>query len=104
MAQLGGVLAEASMRQQGHEDLHALLSMADRVRFRRPVCPGDRVEYRVTMKRVGEAGARMDATAYLGDDVVAEAQLTYVFIKVTHPVLIARRKEYLDIWLHGGLG
>ena len=34
MAQLAGVLLEATMRERGRHDLHALLTMADRAKFR----------------------------------------------------------------------
>src|SRR5437870_8402465 len=44
MAQLAGVLAEATMRLRGRNDLHALLTMVDRAKFRHMVRPGDRME------------------------------------------------------------
>src|SRR5262245_66309781 len=43
LAQLAGVLLEATMRQRDRHDLHALLTMIDRAKFRHLVRPGDRL-------------------------------------------------------------
>ena len=104
MAQLAGVLVEATMRQRGRHDLHALLTMIDRAKFRHVVRPGDRLELEAKSLRVTEDGGQTQAYARLdgeGGQLVAEAQLTFVFAPVTNPVVLARRKEVLNIWLTG---
>src|SRR4051812_28989166 len=61
LAQLGGVLCEATMRlavNGGRNDLHALLVAVERAKFRRLVRPGDRLELEVTAGHVGENGGR----------------------------------------------
>ncbi len=103
MAQLGGVLVEATTRQQGHENLHALLTMVDRGRFRKSVHPGDRLELEAQGLRCDEDAARVKVVARLEGEVAAEAELAYVFTKVTHPTLLARRAEALAVWLGGSL-
>ncbi len=47
LAQLGGVLCEATMRLGGRNDLHALLVAVERAKFRRLVRPGDKIELEV---------------------------------------------------------
>jgi 3-hydroxyacyl-[acyl-carrier-protein] dehydratase len=101
MAQLAGVLLEATMRTRDRHDLHALLTMADRVKFRQVVRPGDRIELEARGERVTEDGGQAQAWARLGDKVVAEAQLSYAFARVTNPTVLAKRREYLNIWLTG---
>src|SRR5262245_12072967 len=44
-------------------------------RFRRQVVPGDRLRFEVTLSRRRAALARAQAAAYVGDQVVAEAEL-----------------------------
>jgi 3-hydroxyacyl-[acyl-carrier-protein] dehydratase len=101
LAQLGGVLIEAAMRQRGRDDLHALLVMVDRARFRRMARPGDRLELEARALRVGEDGGRVQASATVEGAVAAEAELGYAFAAVSHPDLVARRREVLNVWLTG---
>lgn len=101
MAQLGGVLVEATMRERGRRDLHALLTMIDRARFRHMVRPGDRLELEARGVAVSEDGGRVRAAAMLDDTLAAEAELTFVFAQVTNPVVLARRREVLEVWLTG---
>jgi 3-hydroxymyristoyl/3-hydroxydecanoyl-(acyl carrier protein) dehydratase len=101
LAQLGGVLVEATMRNQGRSDLHALLTMVDKARFKKLVRPGDRLELKAHGKNASEDGGRVHATAYLEGELAAEADLTFVFARVTQPKLLDKRQELLNIWLSG---
>ncbi len=101
LAQLCGVLLEAARRQAGQTDVHALLTMIDRARFRRVVRPGDKLELVAEMLIAREDGGQVKGTASVDGGVVATAELGFALAKVTNPALIARRKEYLDIWLTG---
>ncbi len=101
LAQLGGVLIEATLRQRGRNDLHALLLAADRVRFRQMVRPGDRVDLEARGVHATEDGGRVRGEASVNGVKVAEAELTFALLRVTNPALIARRREYLNLWLHG---
>jgi len=103
LAQLGGVLLEATMRLRGRHDLHALLTMIDRARFRRVVRPGDRLELESRVLVASEDGGKVKVSAQLDGELATEAELGFAFAIVTDPVLIARRKEHLAIWLHGSL-
>lgn len=103
LAQLGGVLLEATMRTHGRSDLHALLVMVDRARFRKMVRPGDRIELECHALSASEDGGRVRGMVYLDGELAAEAELTFAFARVTHPRLLAKRKEVLDVWLSGSL-
>src|SRR5262245_51278799 len=65
LAQLGGVLCEATMRarrkEEGNVDkeLHALLVGVERAKFRRMVRPGDRLELEAVAVHVGENGGQV---------------------------------------------
>lgn len=101
MAQLGGVLLEQSVRVPGEAEHHALLTQVDRAKFRQVVRPGDRVELEATGLAVSEDGGRVRGKAYVDGKLVAEAELGYAFARVTNPIVIARRREVLSVWLHG---
>ncbi|RSZ59714.1 beta-hydroxyacyl-ACP dehydratase [Massilia atriviolacea] len=101
MAQLGGVLVEASMREQGRHDLHALLVTVDRAKFRHQVRAGDKIELECHGIVVHEDGGQVRAMARVDGRLVAEAELAFAFARVTNPKLLARRREVLNIWLTG---
>ena len=101
LAQLAGVLLEATMRDRGRHDLHALLSMADRAKFRHVVRPGDRLELEAHTLAVTEDGGQAQAWARVDGQLVTEAQLSFAFAQVTSPAVLARRREVLSIWLTG---
>lgn len=103
LAQLGGVLVEATLRQRGRSDLHALLTMVDRARFKKMVRPGDRLELETHVVNASEDGGRVRAIARLDGDPAAEAELTFAFARVTDPKLLDRRREVLNVWLTGSL-
>lgn len=103
LAQLAGVLLEATMRLRDRHDLHALLTMADRAKFRHVVRPGDRLELEAKVERVTEDGGQAQTWARIGEKTIAEAQLSFAFAVVTNAAVLAKRREYLDIWLHGGV-
>ena len=131
MAQLGGVVLEASLKSAARPyELHALLTLVDRAKLRRGVRPGDRLVIDAKVLRVSEDAGRVraqvrateplmasaeppaferaaltegDAPAVEGAPLVAEAELTFVFAQVTNARLIAKRKEILDVWLHGSV-
>lgn len=103
LAQLAGVLLEAAMRERGRHDLHALLTMADRVKFRHVVRPGDRLALEARALAVSEDGGQAQASAHVDGTLAAEAQLSYAFARVTNPAVLAKRREFLQIWLTGAV-
>jgi 3-hydroxyacyl-[acyl-carrier-protein] dehydratase len=101
LAQLGGVLVEAAMRERGRADLHALLVLVNRAKFRQMVRPGDRLELEAVVTSVTEDGGQVRGTATVDGKVAAEAELGFAFAQVSDQRLIERRREILDVWLHG---
>jgi UDP-N-acetylglucosamine acyltransferase len=75
MAQVGGMLAYRS--QDGVEGRKAMaLAALDRVRFRRPVVPGDQLRVEVTALARRARAWKMRGIVSVGERVVAEAELT----------------------------
>lgn len=108
LAQLAGVLLEATMRARrgpsAEGELHALLTMIDRAKFRHVVRPGDKLELEARGLRATEDGGQAQGIARIDNQVVAEGQLSFAFALVTNPAMLARRREFLDIWLSGSAG
>jgi 3-hydroxymyristoyl/3-hydroxydecanoyl-(acyl carrier protein) dehydratase len=101
LAQLGGVLCEATMRQRGREDLHALLVGVEHARFRRLVRPGDRLELETTAIVVQEGGGQVRASGHVDGELAVACEMMFAFAEVEHEPLRARRRAMLNVWLHG---
>ena len=77
MAQVGGLMALLSIPdslENKNEDSIFFMSM-DRVKFRKPVIPGDQIVFRVKALRKGPRVWKMAGKAFVKDDLVAEAEL-----------------------------
>ncbi len=62
-------------RDEGRPNLRVFLFGVNDAKFRKQVVPGDRLRLEVSLVRRRTALARAHATAFIGDDVVAEAEL-----------------------------
>ena len=77
MAQVGGVLARLSVpgaldqKKQGGVYFMAM----DKVKFRRPVVPGDQVRFELEALRTGTRVWKMAGRAYVDRELAAEAEL-----------------------------
>jgi 3-hydroxyacyl-[acyl-carrier-protein] dehydratase len=78
MAQVGGVLLLSMSHNEGKL---AYFGAMDRVRFRKPVLPGDTLITDVELLRSRGNIGRVRAIAKVGDTVVAEAEFTFVLVE-----------------------
>ncbi|MFZ2958218.1 MAG: 3-hydroxyacyl-ACP dehydratase FabZ [Candidatus Ozemobacteraceae bacterium] len=97
MAQLAGLLVESVPTTDGRSK-KALLSIVDKVKFKRMVRPGDRLDLTAELVIMDEDGARAEVTAHVGEDRVAQTRLTFVLMEVPPrfaPVLEQERAALL---------
>ncbi len=83
MAQAGGVLAFKSMKeadQESSQEKVVYFMSIDKAKFRAPVVPGDRLEYRLTVIKNRGAVWNLDAKAYVDGKLVAEAELKAMIV------------------------
>ena len=77
MAQVGGILARLSIpdipEKESGESIF-FMSM-DKVKFRKPVVPGDQIIFELKPLRMGSRVWKMAGKAFVKDDLVAEAEL-----------------------------
>jgi 3-hydroxyacyl-[acyl-carrier-protein] dehydratase len=77
MAQVGGVLARLSVSgalEKG-EDTVLYFAAIDRVKFRRPIIPGDQIVFELTPIRKGSKFWKMKGKAMVNNELAAEAEL-----------------------------
>ncbi len=75
MAQVGGVLARLSVPGALEKEGSVLFMAIDKVKFRRPVVPGDQVIFELVPLRTGSRVWKMAGKALVNDELVTEAEL-----------------------------
>ncbi|MEJ2134285.1 MAG: 3-hydroxyacyl-ACP dehydratase FabZ [Desulfofustis sp.] len=79
MAQTGGCMAFCSVPEMIGERL-VYFAGIDKARFRKPVVPGDQLEYRLELSKHKRLIMVMKGQAFVGDQLVAEAELMASFV------------------------
>ena len=100
MAQLGGALLELSLREVLDHCPRCVMSTV-KAKFRDFTRPGDVVTMRAEVLARREESARVKVIGTRGEDVVCEAELLYIFLRIEDPRLEASRNEFLDIITRG---
>lgn len=73
MAQVGGVLLLSSV--DNPEKYLVYFTRIDKAKFRKPVLPGDQLRFELELITLRRRICKMQGYAYVGDDLVAEAEL-----------------------------
>jgi len=82
MAQAGGILAFKSMDMTKEEAANKVVYFMsiDKAKFRAPVVPGDRLEYRISVIKQKGAVWVLDGKAYVDDKLVSQAELKAMIV------------------------
>ena len=99
MAQLAGLLLEASLQEKHGVKAKAMLTMIERTRFRDMVRPGDTLRYRVDLVALSSDSGKAKARALCGDRIVATSGLVFAFQQRDDPQLESRRAALLKTWM-----
>ncbi|MHC4617890.1 MAG: 3-hydroxyacyl-ACP dehydratase FabZ family protein [Planctomycetota bacterium] len=99
IAQLSGLLLEASLKQKYGASAKAILTVLERTKFREVVRPGDTLTYRAEVTAVNKSGAKASAQALCNGRVVATTGMVFAFKYVDDPMLEAKRDALMKVWL-----
>jgi 3-hydroxyacyl-[acyl-carrier-protein] dehydratase len=99
MAQLSGLLLEASLQQKYAKNAKAVLTVLERTKFRSLVKPGDSLTYHAELLSVNEAGGKVKASAHRSGSLVTSTQMVFAFKYVDDPQLDEKRRRLMEIWL-----
>jgi 3-hydroxyacyl-[acyl-carrier-protein] dehydratase len=82
MAQAGGILAFKSMDMTKEEAATKVVYFMsiDKAKFRAPVKPGDKLEYRISVIKQKGAIWMLDGKAYVDDKLVSQAELKAMIV------------------------
>ena len=83
MAQAGGILAFESMEMTEEEAANKVVYFMsiDKAKFRNPVKPGDKLEYRISIIKQKAAIWMLRGEAYVDDKLVSEADLKAMIVE-----------------------
>ena len=98
MAQLSGLLLEASLQAKHAKSAKAVLTVLEKTKFRAMVRPGDVLRYRAEVMSVNEAGGKVRATARRGDTLVTATEMVFAFKYVDDPQLDEKRRKLMALW------
>ncbi|NOY87624.1 MAG: 3-hydroxyacyl-ACP dehydratase FabZ [Deltaproteobacteria bacterium] len=85
MAQVGGILAFAStadvenLQEEAGRRVVYFMSI-DKVKFRRPVVPGDQLRHEVTVLKLKGNVVQIDCKTYVGEQVVAQGEMKAMLV------------------------
>jgi 3-hydroxyacyl-[acyl-carrier-protein] dehydratase len=99
MAQLSGLLLEASLLQKYGKSAKAVLTVLERTKFRSLVKPGDTLIYRAEVLSVNEAGGKVRASAVRSGSAVTSTEMVFAFKYVNDPELDEKRRRLMEIWM-----
>lgn len=74
MAQIGGILARLSVPETLERDGAIFFMAIDKVKFRKPVVPGDQLVFELAPIRTGTKVWKLRGKAFVNNDLVAEAE------------------------------
>jgi 3-hydroxymyristoyl/3-hydroxydecanoyl-(acyl carrier protein) dehydratase len=99
MAQLSGLLLEASLKEKYQKDAKAVLTVLERSKFREPMRPGDTMVYKSDVIAVNSQGGKVSAQATCQGRVIATTGMTFAFKQVDDPMLESKRTSLMNLWL-----
>jgi len=79
MAQVGGILLVRTLKARAEKKLIYFTGI-DKAKFRRPVQPGDQIRFELEIIHLRSRNCRMKGQAFVGGDLVAEAQLSSMVV------------------------
>jgi 3-hydroxyacyl-[acyl-carrier-protein] dehydratase len=99
LAQLAGLLLEASVEKESGRKIKALLSLVERAKFRQVARPGDTLELEARVLSLREEAGKAAVTARASGTIVAESEMMFVWTILDDPALEAQRRAMLEFWM-----
>jgi 3-hydroxymyristoyl/3-hydroxydecanoyl-(acyl carrier protein) dehydratase len=97
MAQLGGAFFELIMKREGRPVKRSVLSIVNKLKYRRPVVPGDRMLLRAEVASFREDYGVARVSAEVDGELSAEGELTFTFLDIGDESLTRSRLELYRI-------
>ena len=97
LAQLGGSFFELMMKKEKKPIKRSVLSIINKMKFRRPAWPGDRLLMTASFGSMKDDYGVVQVRAEIDGEICAEGELTFVFLDIQNENLFKSRQELYDI-------
>ncbi len=97
LAQLAGSFFEIMIHKQELPVRHSVLSIVNKMKFRKMAQPGDKLLYRADITVMREDYGIAKVAASLDGEVLAEGEMTFSFIVLADETLYKSRRAIYDI-------
>jgi 3-hydroxymyristoyl/3-hydroxydecanoyl-(acyl carrier protein) dehydratase len=101
LAQLSGLLLEATVERDHKKKVKALLTLLEKVKFRNISKPGDTLILNSEIVSLHEDSGKVKTIAKVDEKVIAETGMIFVWVSLEDPELEKKRQQLLDFWLQG---
>jgi 3-hydroxyacyl-[acyl-carrier-protein] dehydratase len=101
LAQLSGLLLEASAEQAYNFKIKAILTLLEKSKFRHIVKPGDVLILSANIISIHKDSGKVKVKAFVKENIVVESDMVFIFTEFDDPFLEKKRKELLNYWLEG---
>ena len=101
LAQLSGLLLEATVERDHKKKVKALLTLLEKVKFRNISKPGDTLILNSEIVSLHEDSGKVKTIAKVEEKVIAETGMIFVWVSLEDPELEKKRQQLLDFWLQG---
>jgi len=98
MAQVSGLLLEASLLDKYQKEAKAVLTLLERTKFRDLVRPGDTLIYKTEITAVNENGGKVSVQAQRDGQPVVTSGMVFAFKYVDDPLLNEKRQALMKLW------
>lgn len=99
MAQVSGLLLEASLLDKCGKDAKAVLTLLERTKFRDLVKPGDTLVYKTEVIAVNENGGKVSVQASRDGETVVTSGMVFAFKYVEDSLLNEKRQALMKLWM-----
>jgi 3-hydroxyacyl-[acyl-carrier-protein] dehydratase len=99
MAQISGLLLEATLSQKYGKDAKAVLTLLERTKFRGLVRPGDTLTYQTEVTALNENGGKVSVQAISDSKQVVTSGMVFAFKYVEDPLLTEKRQALMKLWM-----
>lgn len=97
LAQLGGSFFEIMMKRGNVKIKRCVLSVVNKLKFRKAAFPGDKLLYRADIVSHKEDYGIIKVIAKIDEEICAEGELTFMFLDIQDETLYKSRQELYKI-------